>query len=138
MEFLQFDKLLEKNTADYTGEHEFVIRNSGKLYRSLTRLISDNELPKDIRAKLFAVIGYFVIPNDFYSEEEHGPIGYIDDLILVIFIFREILKIESFEKLESVWEGSPEELKQIIEVEFENIIDTHLELYKELIEFMEF
>ncbi len=138
MEFLQFDKLLEINTAEYRGKHEFVIRNSARLYRAITNMISDNDLPRELRAKLFAVIGYFVIPDDFYPEEELGPIGYIDDLMLVIFVLREVLELESYDKLATVWEGDIKDLKQIIEVEFEVIIIEYVELYKDLIDFMEF
>ena len=138
MEFLKFDKLLEQNTIDYNGKHEFVIKNSAPLYRTITTLISDNDLPRDIRAKLFAIVGYFVIPDDFYPEEELGPIGYIDDLMLVIFILREILELESYEKLEAVWEGDIEDLKRIIEVEYDLIVTQNIELYKDLIDFMGF
>ena len=138
MNYLKFDQYLEELTQDYKGKYDYLINRSALLYRATTKLISDNDLPRAIRAKLFAVVGYFVIPDDFYPEEIHGPIGFIDDLMLVIFVFREILEIESYGKLEAVWDGDIEDLKRIVEIEYHTLIEENFELYEQVIEFMDF
>ena len=138
MNYLKFDQYLEELTQDYKGKYDYLINRSALLYRATTKLISDNDLPRAIRAKLFAVVGYFVIPDDFYPEEIHGPIGFIDDLMLVIFVFREILEIESYGKLEAVYDGDIEDLKRIVEIEYHTLIEENFELYEQVIEFMDF
>ena len=39
---------------------------------------------------IYVTIGYFVIPQDLYSEDTFGPIGYIDDILLCIYVLKQI------------------------------------------------
>ena len=58
--------------------------------------------------------------------------------MLVIFVFREILEIESYGKLEAVYDGDIEDLKRIVEIEYHTLIEENFELYEQVIEFMDF
>tara|TARA_B110000285_G_C14774637_1_gene445627 strand:+ start:45 stop:461 length:417 start_codon:yes stop_codon:yes gene_type:complete len=138
MEYLEFDKILERNTFNYKGDHDTVITRSAELYRLICDLIIDDDLTKSVRARLFAVIGYFIIPQDLYPEEEHGPIGYVDDLMLVIFVLRDIREVEGVGKLYYHWKSERVELDNILDTEFESLVDNYTDLYQELIEFMGF
>ena len=62
---------------------------------SLESLIQEKDLTNKQRIKLFAAIGYFFIPDDFFPEVELGEIGYIDDIILSLTILKEINDLEN-------------------------------------------
>ena len=138
MEYLDFDKILENNTKDYDGAHSFAISRSAELYRLATNLLIDDDINRETRAKLFSVVGYFIIPQDLYPEDIHGPIGYVDDLMLLIVVLRELREKEGAHKLYYHWEHNEMALDTILDTEFESMIASHTELYKELIEFMGF
>ena len=85
-----FIEILRKNVITYKGDHHLIIRKAPELYSLAVKLLNDVKITKAIRLKLLCAIGYFVIPNDIFPEDEHGPIGYVEDIMLLIYIFREI------------------------------------------------
>jgi uncharacterized membrane protein YkvA (DUF1232 family) len=138
MQFIDFEETLRINTKDYKGDFDFIIKKSPELYALLCELLVDNDLPKEIRSKLFSVIGYFIIPKDLFSEEEHGPIGYIDDLMLVVFVLKEIQSKESLNTILFHTKMTPDEIERILEQEYYDMINAYPDLYREVIDFMGF
>jgi uncharacterized membrane protein YkvA (DUF1232 family) len=138
MQFIDFETTLRNNTENYIGDFDFIIKKSPELYALVCELLIDEDLPKEIRSKLFSVIGYFIIPKDLYSEEEHGPIGYIDDLMLVIFVLKEIQEKESLDKILFHSKIDKQDVLRILNDEYYKIISAYPELYQEVINFMGF
>lgn len=67
-----------------------IISEVPNIFITLQRLVKDKDLDNNNRLMVFAAIGYFFIPDDLFPEEELGQIGYVDDVILCLTIFREI------------------------------------------------
>lgn len=138
MEFIDFESVLLNNTKDYSGNFEFVIKRSPQLYRLICDLLIDDQLDKEIRSNLFSAVGYFIIPKDLYSEEEFGPIGYIDDLMLVIFILKKIEDVYGFDRIKESSSLIPSDLERIMNKEFADIINKYPVLFEEVIDFLGF
>lgn len=67
-----------------------LIQCAGEIYEGLTRLIKRDEISAPYRAKCFICLGYFLIGDDIFPEDIHGPIGYIEDCLIA---FDTILQI---------------------------------------------
>jgi uncharacterized membrane protein YkvA (DUF1232 family) len=67
-----------------------IIKEVPSLFSTLYRVLKDVDLNADDRLIVYGAIGYFFVPDDVYPEEIHGQIGYIDDVILSLYILNEI------------------------------------------------
>ena len=81
---------LEKSCSSADNNLPNIIKEVSSIFKTLESLIHEKDLTNKQRINLFAAIGYFFIPDDFFPEEELGEIGYIDDIILSITILKEI------------------------------------------------
>jgi uncharacterized membrane protein YkvA (DUF1232 family) len=81
---------LEKSCSSSDDNLPKIIKEVSSIFKTLESLIHEKDLTNKQRIHLFAAIGYFFIPDDFFPEEELGEIGYIDDIILSITILKEI------------------------------------------------
>ena len=85
---------LENSCNSPNHELPVIIREVSNIFKTLESLILEKDLTNNQRLNLFAAIGYFFIPDDFFPEEELGEIGYIDDIILALTILKEIHKTQ--------------------------------------------
>ena len=53
------------------------------LFYLVWKLASDPQVPRSERIKLLAVIAYFVSPLDLIPEGLLGPVGFLDDIVLL-------------------------------------------------------
>ena len=67
-----------------------LVQCAGEIYEGLTELIKRKEISATYRAKCFICLGYFLIGDDIFPEDVHGPIGYIEDCLIA---FDTILQI---------------------------------------------
>lgn len=130
-----FEKIIRENVNAYNGEHKQIIQKAPELYNLAVKLLRDVKITKKIRLKLLCAIGYFVIPDDIYSEEEYGPIGYVEDIMLLQHIFREINKNIGKKSLERNWNGTEEQLIQVLGEDFKALKNSYPYLYQEVINY---
>lgn len=76
----------------------------------LIKLASDEDVPKNEKAKLILAIAYFISPIDLLPEAILGPIGYLDDLALSAYVLNSIINRVSPEIVEKYWKGDGEVL----------------------------
>ena len=102
----RFDSLLEKDISGYSGKFSQLIAQAPALYRLMTRLLDDRDLPKQMSPLVIAAIAYFILPEDIIPEERYGPAGYVDDIYLCAFVANEIMKQSgSVDILQRNWDG---------------------------------
>jgi len=132
---LCFRDILRENTENYIGEHKEYIQNAYPVYMLCCHLLNDNNIRQPDRIKLFAAIGYFVIPHDVYPEDELGPIGYIEDILLCIYIIRGIEKIYGFEILQEYWEKEIEVLQELLYGGFESMVKRYEVIFQKVLRY---
>ena len=83
-----FKKYLIDNTAGYNGKYSEYILLLPALYDMFCNILESDELPEKLRADFYLTIGYLIYPNDIYPEEQHGALGFLDDLMLMLVVLR--------------------------------------------------
>jgi uncharacterized membrane protein YkvA (DUF1232 family) len=100
-----FDQLLQEAIGEYEGRHDDLIYQAPALYRLLTHLLDDPNLPGHLRPLVLAAIAYFILPADIIPESLEGPYGYVDDIWLCAFMANRIRQEVGAEILTSNWDG---------------------------------
>ena len=75
----EFISRLKSETLD--SDLPPLVQCAGEIYEGLTELIKRKEISAPYRAKCFICLGYFLIGDDIFPEDVHGPIGYIEDCL---------------------------------------------------------
>ena len=77
--------------------------------RLIHRLAADSTLPRGIRWRLGLLLGYLAFPFDLVPD--FIPVaGYADDVLLVAWVLRSVVRTAGPEALERHWPGSPDGL----------------------------
>jgi uncharacterized membrane protein YkvA (DUF1232 family) len=134
-ENLNFLNVLQSEVDNYQGVNFEIIQKAPQLYETAVKLLKDVQVTSQFRQKLLAAIGYFVIPNDIYPEDEYGPIGYVEDIMLLIHIFREINESKGKTPLVRNWAGNEKELSLLLGRDFELLKESYPLLFDEVIKF---
>lgn len=82
----------------------------------LTRLARDPRVTGKNKVLLGSAIAYFIFPLDFFSEAAFGPIGYLDDLILAVYVLNRMLADTEEEILREHWSGRGDVLQMIRQI----------------------
>ena len=82
----------------------------------LARLVNDSRVSGKNKILLGTGIAYFILPIDLMPELILGPIGYLDDLVLAVYILNRILTDTDEELLREHWSGSGDVLETIRKV----------------------
>jgi len=113
----RFDAILEKDISGYEGKFSRLIAQAPALYKMMTRLLDDRDLPRSMSPQVIAAIAYFILPEDIIPEEKFGPIGYVDDIYLCAFVANEVAKESaSHDILARNWDGNVPIATLIIEI----------------------
>tara|TARA_B100001057_G_scaffold431997_1_gene459852 strand:- start:385 stop:846 length:462 start_codon:yes stop_codon:yes gene_type:complete len=86
------------------------------LLHLLTKLSFDKDVSVKEKAKLCAVIAYFISPADLIPEGLIGPVGYIDDVILSIHVINSIIANSDPKIVERHWAGDRDILEFVKEI----------------------
>ena len=86
---LYYDQL--KKSVSHDPDLPYIVQNAHKVFITLTLLIQEPDLPAHLRSKCFCALGYFFIPDDVFPEEVHGAIGYVEDVLISIFVFKQVI-----------------------------------------------
>lgn len=133
-----YETILREDVKDYTGSHQDVIKLAPELYRLVSDLLFDRDIEQLYRSKLLASIGYFIVPQDLYPEDKHGAIGYVDDLMLLISVLRDVAENYGEEKLLLYWKNDEKSLKLVLNDYYFNLINDYKLLFEEVIQFAGF
>ena len=112
---------LSKTVCSYEGKHSSIIKEVPNIYDLLCKLVASPDIDVKSRTKLLAVIGYFVIPNDVMNEDILGPIGFIDDILISLYVVRQIIDKYDYETVNEEW-SSKRSLENILNQDFPKLI----------------
>ncbi len=80
--------------------------------RLVRRLARDSSLPRGVRWRLGLLLGYLVFPLDLVPD--FIPVaGYADDVLLVAWVLRSVVRTAGPEALERHWPGTPAGLETV-------------------------
>ena len=79
----------------------------------LWRLTTDARVQGKDKVLLGSAIAYFILPFDLMPEAIVGPIGYLDDLVLAVYVLNKLLSSTDPAVLREHWSGSDDVLQVI-------------------------
>ncbi len=82
----------------------------------LGRLLLDKRVPRRLRIKLGMILGYLASPLDLVPEALVGPLGLVEDLVLVAFALNRVFAEVEHGILAEHWSGRPEHLEKLGEL----------------------
>ena len=138
MSKITFEKILKRTIKNYSGKYSEIIQLSPEIFVLMNDLLFDRNLSQKHRSMLLCSIGYFMLPQDLYPEDTLGPIGFIDDLMLIIFVLREIRDEYGIEEISMYWKLDDTSLEKLLNEDFELLLKDNMPLYNEVIQFVGF
>lgn len=101
----KIDQWLETEDAE---EHRFsdYLLFAPHLFLLMVRLIFDDRISVSAKTKLGMAITYFIAPVDMVPEAIVGPVGYVDDIALAVYVLNQLLNEEPEEIIREHWEGN--------------------------------
>ena len=130
-----FREYLTKNIEGYDGKYAQYILMIPILYDGLCSILKSTILPQSLRADIYLTFGYLYYPEDLYPEEELGPIGFLDDLILILVVLRKcaIQDKLGIEFIEEHITGLDYSVNQLLTSDFDKITSKNKKLFDELL-----
>ena len=80
--------------------------------RLVRRLAADRSLPRAVRTRLWLLLAYLLSPIDLVPDFL-PVIGYADDVVVVAWVLRAVVRRAGSAALERHWPGSPEGLAAV-------------------------
>jgi len=99
-----YENLVEQ-IQGYKGKKEEIVELVPELFKLMTNLLEDQRTPKEAKPLINAAIAYFVAPYDVTPEEVYGPLGFMDDIFICLYVIKRLRGIIEVELLEDNWEG---------------------------------
>lgn len=97
--------LLWRARPDELGARE-ALRLLPDVVRLVRRLAADRSLPAGVRVRLWALLAYLLSPLDLVPDFL-PVIGYADDVVVVAWALRSVVRRAGYEALERHWPGQP-------------------------------
>jgi uncharacterized membrane protein YkvA (DUF1232 family) len=80
--------------------------------RLVRRLAGDSSLPRGVRWRLAFLLAYLVLPVDLVPD--FIPVaGYADDVLLVVWVLRSVVRAAGPDALDRHWPGTPDGLEVV-------------------------
>ena len=130
-----FREYLIKNIDGYDGKYAQHILMIPILYDTLCSILKSTTLPQTLRADIYLTFGYLYYPEDLYPEEELGPLGFLDDLMLILVVLRKCAIQEKIgiEFIEEHITGLDYSVNQLLTSDFDMIANENKKLFDELL-----
>lgn len=129
---MDFPEYLKTQTQGYSGSFQHEISLASELFQLANDLTLSIEIPENRKYDLYVAMGYFIAPNDLFSEDIFGPIGYIDDIILVLHVLELIKKEVGIEPIFDCWPHEFSELDELISKSLPALCQEYRELSKKV------
>ena len=133
----EFIKYLSDNTKDYNGKYCDQIKLLPQLYQLLCDLLSSSDIHQYSKSDIYLTMGYLFYPDDVYPEEQHGAIGFIDDLMLIIHTLNNAINRSGKNAVYNHW-NDDYSLSLLCQEDFANMSDEYNSLYLEVLNMVGF
>jgi len=104
---------VSKSPAEKAAEYLLLVPD---VFILLWRLLNDARVSAKDKVLLGSGVAYFVFPFDIIPEAFLGPVGYMDDLVLAVYILNKIVVQTDMAVIRQHWSGSEDVLLMIQKV----------------------
>jgi uncharacterized membrane protein YkvA (DUF1232 family) len=89
-----------------------VLRLVPEVVRLVRRLAGDRTLPRGVRWRLWALLGYLLVPIDLVPDFL-PVVGYADDAVLIALVLRSVTRAAGPEAIDRHWPGTADGLAAV-------------------------
>lgn len=89
------------------------VRLPPDVLRLVARLARDTTLPRGLRVRLWLLVAYLALPVDVVPDFI-PVIGYADDVVLVAWTLRSVVRCAGTEAVVRRWPGTPQGLRSVV------------------------
>jgi len=118
-------KLIEKYSVKYPLLDQIGAANVPRIFEQgpnvvhlLASLLNHELISLEAKKSLAMAAAYLIWPLDILPEGIIGPIGYVDDILVIVYVFNVMLNgthLQDKEILTSLWKGRPADLEMLRE-----------------------
>tara|TARA_B100001175_G_C19270524_1_gene523930 strand:- start:104 stop:538 length:435 start_codon:yes stop_codon:yes gene_type:complete len=127
-----FTKHLADQTKNYKGDYAEVLNLTAEIYYLCTIMVYNKDISQKEKNLLYKSIAYFLLPHDVYSESIHGPKGFLDDVMLCLYILNLISK-RHIDVLYHNWTLKPSQLDKLLNEDFDRIRRENKNLFESVL-----
>ncbi|MCI0706627.1 MAG: DUF1232 domain-containing protein [Ignavibacteriae bacterium] len=98
------DAWLKSKTGKH-HKHARYILLAPDLFHLVSRLITEPKVPIELKAILGFALAYFVLPTDLLPEGFIGPAGYMEDIILTVWVLNRLINKTGPHIVQKYWAG---------------------------------
>ena len=109
-------RTLREKVAGYTGAYADYVLLVPDLFLLITRLMLDPRIETKHKVYMGAAVAYVVSPIDLLPESRFGPLGYLDDLVVVVAALNMLVNEVDRQIILEHWSGKEDLLATIQEV----------------------
>lgn len=108
-----FYTTLRDKVSGYTGKHADYVLLVPDLFLLITRLMLDPRIQTRHKLYLGGALAYAVSPIDLISEGRVGPLGYVDDLVVIVAALNMLFKEADRAVILEHWSGKADLLATV-------------------------
>jgi uncharacterized membrane protein YkvA (DUF1232 family) len=112
----EFYRNLREKVAGYTGAYADYVLLVPDLFLLITRLMLDPRIDGKHKVYMGAALAYVISPIDFLSARRFGPLGYLDDLVVVVAALNMLFNEVDREIILEHWSGKADLLATVQKV----------------------
>ena len=109
-------RTIRDRVSGYTGQYADYLLLLPDLFLLATRLMLDPRVDKKHKVYLGAALAYVVGPFNLLSERVFGPLGYLDDLVVLVAALNMMLNDLDKQIVAEHWSGKADLLESIQKV----------------------
>lgn len=112
----EFYRALREKVAGYTGAYADYVLLVPDLFLLIARLMLDPRIDSKHKIYLGAALAYAISPIDLISERRFGPLGYLDDLVVIVAALNMLFKDVDRKIILEHWSGKEDLLATVEKV----------------------
>jgi len=109
-------RTIREKVAGYSGAYADYVLLVPDLFLLITRLMLDPRIEARHKVYMGAAVAYVVSPIDLLSERRFGPLGYLDDLVVVVAALNMLVNEVDRQIILEHWSGKEDLLDTIQKV----------------------
>lgn len=127
-----FARYLKSRTSDYNGDYSEVLQFTSEIFYLCTIMVYNKDISQNQKNMLYKSIAYFLLPHDVFSENMHGPKGYLDDVMLSLYVLNMISK-RHIDVLHENWILKPSQLDKLLNEDFNVLRRENKKLFEDVL-----
>jgi len=128
-----FAQHLKNITKDYKGKYSKSLIYTSPIFSLCCEMVYSRKIGRKERNMLYKTVAYFILPRDVYSESVYGVKGFIDDLMLCLYVLNIIADRHGYDILYDRWNGKPNQLKNLLNKDYHSIIKENKKMFEKVL-----